>query len=1233
MNVKYMSVKLKFIFFIFFLGLFSPYQTRAMAPGTLLFRTGSNGQMFGYNGPLLEIEKGIIKGINAGHVAVYIGREDGEDYVVEATANGIVKTPARYFVNRSEHETFLGARLPKDLDAIRQAKAVAIARSLAESSLGYDFDFHRQKGAWSGDWTCVGLTEKIYESADISNPSNIGALEYDRRYYALDITPDGFDDYSLPDDHGDRFSKEKEFSEIARRPQLLFPAPELIGFNAGLEHEGKRYLFLPYTQFIQPSLEPVPADIPIASYFSSDEKRGQTAWLSIGLRWSLVNNPLSSLKRLAKETGEIVNGVIAKLKGPQKDKDIVLTDFLDSGTDLPEESLKNKVVVSKKDESIIPLENDKLPKETTKNISDKNNKSIAAAKPSVVINSRVDSPEPIEAEMNVTSPTITPVYNLPVVEANNKPEEADDKPIKIAKDLTAQAAADASHLARIEAVYATGDSDWIELYNPTDYDFDLAAAGYRLERSKTAEDPGLAMRIGNLADGSYPGGTIIKAKGKYLIVRSGASSYYQARAQAIATRSEFSWSGSGYTLYLGTGAISSSQDEDIVEAVGFGSATFFQGTSPALEIKDKYILKRLSSTQNNINDFYLQAADDPSLDWTSGEEEDDSDQEPPAEEENTNNDSEPEPEIEDVPLMLIDQIYATGNNDWLKIINPNDFPVDLAVSGYRLEKTKTAQDPALMIRIGNESDGSYPGGTIVDASGTYLIVRDEASEYYLSLADAIATRTEFGWTGEDYTIYLAKDPVSVSNDEDIVDAVGFGGGANYFAGTGPASAITDGQVLERISQTGNNNEDFRLVFANDPGFTQTPEVDLSRFVAPEPISSSGLVNVWHFDECYGLGQWSVGRWDCAREVGYNLPGFQMSLSPAADLDSFSLAFYYRDSGPSSGLDLRLSGEDGALAALRFETNLATFEGLPNSQWRYYQEVPFDGNWHQVVLVVDQASDYWSAYLDGQEIIREDFMARLPEMNSLEVSSDMSPTLIDEIAVWHRPLGTEEISANYAAGAPFAPLTKRTAQLAPVLRYFWEFEEDAGQEASDSIQGTIMTVDSEHWTARSHNNYALATGIMSGATADLNLPLSSRDFTLSYWWKNSSYPGDGQAEIIVWGGEGDEDKRLISLDTNYFRLNYYFNGQHSIFIEGLGDGLPLDDLWHHVAIVYDSYRYRLSLYIDGEEKTFVNYIWMPEDTVMRRLEITPDTPAAIDNLRIYSGALHSSEVRELYSNNK
>ncbi|MHB8904281.1 MAG: YiiX/YebB-like N1pC/P60 family cysteine hydrolase, partial [Patescibacteria group bacterium] len=307
----------RFLGFIFFsLLLFLPAACFAMPPGTLLYRTSNDGKMFGYSAdPLLGIEKGIAKHINSGHVAIYIGKEDGVDYIVEALGGGIVKTPAQYFINSAQGEKFLGAKIPRGLNAIQQAKVVDLAKNLALKNLAYDFDFKKQKGPDSGEWTCVGLTEKLYESADISNPNNLGALEYDQNYYAINITPDGYDNTNIVNSEGDCFSENYEFSKIARRTNMIIPAPELVGYDAGLEYQGDRYIFLPYTQFLQESLIDVLVDINLATSFNDEAIRGKTSSSKIALRWSLINNPVSSLKTIAAKVKEVALNLKDKIIG------------------------------------------------------------------------------------------------------------------------------------------------------------------------------------------------------------------------------------------------------------------------------------------------------------------------------------------------------------------------------------------------------------------------------------------------------------------------------------------------------------------------------------------------------------------------------------------------------------------------------------------------------------------------------------------------------------------------------------------------------------------------------------------------------------------------------------------------------------------------------------------------------------------------------------------------------
>jgi hypothetical protein len=160
---------------------------------------------------------------------------------------------------------------------------------------------------------------------------------------------------------------------------------------------------------------------------------------------------------------------------------------------------------------------------------------------------------------------------------------------------------------------------------------------------------------------------------------------------------------------------------------------------------------------------------------------------------------------------------VTGNNDLIELYNPTSADIDLATGNYRLEKTKTALDPAILMRLGNAADGTYPGGTIIKAGGTYLIVRAEADATLKAKAQAIVATKTFTLESDGYTIYLGKDAISGPTDPDIVDYLGYGPSATYYEGSSPAPAISDNQVLQRkivngaMQDSDDNGADFSLL--------------------------------------------------------------------------------------------------------------------------------------------------------------------------------------------------------------------------------------------------------------------------------------------------------------------------------------------------------------------------------------------------------------------------------------
>jgi hypothetical protein len=1276
---------------ILVLAFFVPSICLAMPPGTLLYRTTDKGKMFGYSGdPLIESVSGIMTGINPGHTALYIGQENGLDYVVEAEAGGVIKTRLEYFVNEGSGEKFLGAKLPTDLDPIRQAKAVLLAKNLANAGLDYDFDFKKQKGPGSGEWTCVGLTEKIYESADSANPNNLNSLEYNPANYAIDITPDGFDDYSFVSKEGDCFSKTKEFSRIAPRPEMLIPAAEKNGFNAGLIYQGERYMFLPYTQFLQPTLKVVTVDKKISSNFDSAEIRGQVNIPLVLLRWSLINNPLSGVKIAVAEIKDkavaIFNGVknvVAGLsnkifKNSDTDLGIVLeaaisgtsSKNISAGNDLTTAASSKKTSASKIGSVNISVNKNGVPavsdsKTVLDKVSEKLNTIIQSSTSQAVKNQSSKA-----TAVNLEA-TITEKESVVIAAATEKSSAAIIG--NNANSATLQTVV-------INKIYSTGLDDFIELYNPNGVEIDLALSGYRLEKTKTAVDPSLILRIGNATDASYPGGTIIPAYGYYLIVRDDASQYYLSRADAIVSRSEFDLNGLNQTVYLGIGAISSYNDEDIADAVGYGpGAVYYRGSAPAKKIEDYYFLNRISRKDNNSLDFNLLLSADPAaVAARKAENELNSDTNSTINNATTTTSTttatsssnissstdattiatsttavassspeETETTLTDAELIaaskqiLINRISASGNNDFVELFNFSDYDLDLAVLKFRLEKSKTSVDPAIMMRFGDADDGTYPKGTIIKSHSSYLIVRSDTSSYYLNQADAIATRDEFHLFNSGYSIYLGSDAISSDSDPDIIDLVGYGPGAVFYSGLSPAPKIDDGFVLSRTSDSKQNHLDFTLVPDDNlniaaPSGDDEPTAD-GIFVPLTPQKSVGIQQIWHFDDCYGNfgGRATLGKWNCGRELGYLAGNFSGSLDPVIDANAFSVSYYYHPAIGWPRTDIILRNENGNDFAIGIEPGYIDIYGISNSG-QFYLGTDFSNEWHLLTFVVNQAEDYWALYSDGRELLRRSFLARLPIINAVEVSGGGGTMAVDELTVWNRALGPGEVTEIYQKDRPFYPVEERDEQEPAKLLYNWRFEEDTGSKTLDSVNGQVLNVNSSLWLGRAHDNYALTVSHPYPVETTLSKPIIAPDLSMAFWWKNASYPDAGRAQIMLTGPDNSgQERNQFALLADYYSQGFFFNGKDEVISGGLNKAIPYDGAWHHLALVYDSYRYQMKLYVDGEEKASRGVIRFRDgDEKITGLKILADSQnSAIDELQIFSGALTAVEVKGLYDSTK
>lgn len=1105
-------------FCLIFLGLFLVCvpikQVLAMPIGTILYRTSGDNKMYGYNAnDLIVAEKGKLAHIYSGHTAIYIGKEDGVDYLVEMQPQGAIKVPAKYFINESLGEQLVGAKIPKQATPNQIAKAVAIAKNLAEKKLAYDFDFKYQKGPLNNQWTCVGLTEKVYESANISNPANLGSLVYNANNYAVDITADGYDNQSVYNAAGDCFSSDLEFSKIEAKRNMLVPAPELIGYNVGLLRGDERFIFLPYTQYLQDSLKDVEVDIDLSSSFKETEIRGESPILALVLKWSLINNPVSAIKNISTK----ISGVVLALKDKIFPSGTVLAEddsYYDFSADLATSSTaktatvkasttKNttvklasttakttaksagavKVSVTKATSSVGISGSANTSKTVSVSLTTPKNTTTADLKTtkstSVNVSTTKTSSTPISTKVTTTTPVNkTVVRTTPkptTVLATSTPAVNSVEEIVVDDDEESESEA-VKPIALIAKIYSNGDDDWLEIINASDFDFDLAAAGYRLEKAKTGSDPTLIMRFGNEADGTYPGGTIIGAHSYYLIARSTASSEILAQADAIASKTTFSWTEDGYTLYLGTASISSDEDLDIVDKLGYGEALYYE-KSPAPALKKGYALERKASATSTIEslaagglqefwprlydsgdngaDFILIPYDLSVIEEELAEEN--------GEDENNNNDD----DLVSGPGLFKNPAGLNSENmtqlwhfdECYGEIAANEFqtsgqkPVDIDKSpvwGVGLwgcasslniaSSTKAVFNEQLDL---NESTINFYYRNSIENFGIILKLSNHNSNdqtAYLELTPYYSTiyglpgqdgradllwPNDFKWHQFSLVINRSGGYWAMYLDGKEVYKYEYSGIVPKFATFELSSMQNDIVAIDELSFWNRALEETEL--RNIKLLAQP----FNPYTWPAPQQKAKLVHYWDFDENTGLvahdsagssslpiklEQWDMeGRNDSAISLTSDITSSLSSLK----VSDLSMSFWWRNTNSPDEGRVRISLKNGdrpimALVPTPYNARLI-FNNIGDFVLHYEEyPIPNDDKWHHLTLTYDSYRSWLRFYLDGKLVTEKEYVKlKSGELiNNIELIKESWEASIDELKIWSGTLMPEEVKADY-----------------------------------------------------------------------------------------------------------------------------------------------------------------------------------------------------------------------------
>ncbi len=590
------------------------------------------------------------------------------------------------------------------------------------------------------------------------------------------------------------------------------------------------------------------------------------------------------------------------------------------------------------------------------------------------------------------------------------------------------------------------------------------------------------------------------------------------------------------------------------------------------------------------------------------------------------------------PKIVISQLVTRGpagaGDEFVELYNPNDQAVSLA--GWRLQ-SKSASGATWI----NRSGDGLPASSSIAAHGYFLL---SSADYSGEIMPDY--RHSGGWGLSDDGGHLRL----VDGQDYLLDKVGYNQ-ANDSEGQPASGDLSQEHSLQRKARAESTaaslapgGAEVGLGNGWDSDNNQADFVDQSvvqpRSGSQQVIDSgavnTGLVHLWHFSECLGTTlydyvgsadindqpfSWRVGPFDCAGYQTWERPAVSLDLTAPLDPSQVTLAYWWRNaSHPNEGRGHEyLQAADGqiVLGLTPSASGMLQFWHY-GANYRLDNIIPTDDDWH--LLVATQNQNQLKFYVDGRLKFQDAAEYSPPQpIVKLDLADENYPIDRDEIAIWQRSLSLSEVRQLYQSKQPLNPYPARPAQPEPIAAYYWSFDEGVSNIAYDNLaQAQLAPVG--RWIY-SPFNLGVRLEHPGDLQGDLPQPLENRDISLSFWWRNIAYPNESRANIVLASQSGQS---LFGLGVGTYGPKIHFNGASWYPLN-----LPINDGdWHQAVLVYDSYAYRLSFYLDGRQRWQSEQTWLL-NPLAKLFAAQDNWPLDIDELTVWQGALNASQIETIY----